>query len=215
MRPSATIPLFLELVIPDVAGQTTRPAPARHDSSPRVRRTRAPGTRSAEIPRSGRVVRFAARFGSVRPELGPSPLLGAGVAFVDLNRPIDTTDRRDPPPGAGRYAARVGGVAQWIEQEPSKLKVAGSIPAAPVVRYACKSTTSARWAEPAENPMVLTTLDRLLSSIGLHSMVSRCAPDDPSRFRVVRSRVSYCCRWVRRRWACRMLLAERSHALAR
>ena len=25
-----------------------------------------------------------------------------------------------------------GGVAQWIEQEPSKLKVAGSIPAAPV-----------------------------------------------------------------------------------
>src|SRR5438105_4856886 len=37
--------------------------------------------------------------------------------------------------GAGRVEpVRHGGVAQWIEQEPSKLKVAGSIPAAPVNR---------------------------------------------------------------------------------
>jgi hypothetical protein len=36
-----------------------------------------------------------------------------------------------------------GGVAQWIEQEPSKLKVAGSIPAAPASRNACITSLSA------------------------------------------------------------------------
>src|SRR5689334_8576026 len=42
--------------------------------------------------------------------------------------------RRGTGPGGGLGLGAFGGVAQWIEQEPSKLKVAGSIPAAPAFR---------------------------------------------------------------------------------
>ena len=67
------------------------------------------------------------------------------------------------PPDCGRLVRLSqigGGVAQWIEQEPSKLKVAGSIPAAPVLRNSCESTTSARCSELAEGSPLHTNCTR-------------------------------------------------------
>ena len=49
-----------------------------------------------------------------------------------------------------------GGVAQWIEQEPSKLKVAGSIPAAPVGRTSCKSEHM-NWLGRADDTDITTS----------------------------------------------------------
>src|SRR4051794_7644325 len=56
---------------------------------------------------------------------------GAPARSTRIQRPA-----RGGPPDCGTLVrlSEIGGVAQWIEQEPSKLKVAGSIPAAPAYR---------------------------------------------------------------------------------
>lgn len=53
--------------------------------------------------------------------IGQTPYGARAEAFVNLGAVVLPCTLERPP----------GGVAQWIEQEPSKLKVGGSIPPAP------------------------------------------------------------------------------------
>src|SRR5439155_353713 len=69
--------------------------------------------------------------------------LGAGARGRPAALPRAAPARRLAAARRSRTIEAVtpGGVAQWIEQEPSKLKVAGSIPAAPASRNSCKIDT--------------------------------------------------------------------------
>jgi hypothetical protein len=75
-----------------------------------------------------------------------------------------------------------GGVAQWIEQEPSKLKVAGSIPAAPAlrnprIRWLSSAVSLSRPSDPFAGRHTATTATQA------HHLQPRCEPGPLRRAR--------------------------------